>query len=137
MLKIAEPAALPQCSVDYAFQRISGKYKGRILWHLGEAAMRYGALRRCITGVTPKMLTQALRELEDDQLVSRHVYLEVPPRVEYALTETGRELIPFITLLRNWGEKEMARNGLPSMSKLTGCSAYEANTPRETSTTSL
>jgi DNA-binding HxlR family transcriptional regulator len=56
------------------------------------------------------MLIQTLRELEADELVSRKVYLEVPPRVEYSLTKTGEELIPLIKQLRNWGKKQMARN---------------------------
>ncbi|MDR6565784.1 DNA-binding HxlR family transcriptional regulator [Chitinophaga ginsengisegetis] len=62
-----------------------------------------------MTGITPKMLTQVLRELEDDELITRHVYLEVPPRVEYQLTDTGRELLPFITLLSEWGARQMGR----------------------------
>lgn len=70
----------PQCSVDYAFGRIGGKHKGRILWHLQEGVLRYGQLQRAITGITPKMLTQTLRELEADKLIVRQVYLEVPPR---------------------------------------------------------
>jgi DNA-binding HxlR family transcriptional regulator len=97
-----------QCAVDYAFQRIGGKYKGRILWVLKDELMRYGELKRAIIGITPKMLTQTLKELEADELVSRKVYLEVPPRVEYALTSTGKELIPFIKQMRSWGEKQMA-----------------------------
>ena len=97
-----------QCAVDYAFQRIGGKYKGRILWVLKDGLMRYGELKRAIIGITPKMLTQTLKELEADELVSRKVYLEVPPRVEYALTSTGKELIPFIKQMRSWGEKQMA-----------------------------
>ena len=56
------------------------------------------------------MLTQTLRELEADELISRKVYLEVPPKVEYSLTKTGEELIPFIKQLRSWGEKQMSRN---------------------------
>ena len=84
------------CAVDYAFQRIGGKYKGRILWVLKDGLMRYGELKRAIVGITPKMLTQTLKELEADELVSRKVYLEVPPKVEYALTVSGKELIPFI-----------------------------------------
>ncbi|SEW21525.1 winged helix-turn-helix transcriptional regulator [Chitinophaga arvensicola] len=95
------------CAVDYAFQRIGGKHKGRIIYHLREGVRRYGELRRSMTGITPKMLTQVLRELEEDGLVTRHVYLEVPPRVEYNLTDTGRELLPFITLLSQWGRKQM------------------------------
>jgi DNA-binding HxlR family transcriptional regulator len=96
------------CAVDYAFQRIGGKYKGRILWVLKDGCLRYGELKRAIVGVTPKMLTQTLKELEADGLISRKVYLEVPPRVEYTLTATGKELIPFIKLLRSWGEKQMS-----------------------------
>jgi DNA-binding HxlR family transcriptional regulator len=97
-----------QCAVDYAFQRIGGKYKGRILWVLKDGLMRYGELKRAIIGITPKMLTQTLKELEADELVSRKVYPEVPPRVEYALTSTGKELIPFIKQMRSWGERQMA-----------------------------
>jgi DNA-binding HxlR family transcriptional regulator len=98
------------CAVDYAFQRIGGKYKGRILWVLRDSIMRYGELSRAIVGITPKMLTQTLKELEADELVIRKVYLEVPPKVEYSLTETGKELIPFINQMRSWGEKQMAAN---------------------------
>jgi DNA-binding HxlR family transcriptional regulator len=96
------------CAVDYAFQRIGGKYKGRILWVLREGVLRYGELNRAIVGITPKMLTQTLKELEADELIARKVYFEVPPKVEYSLTETGKELIPFISLMRSWGEKQIA-----------------------------
>lgn len=75
---------------------------------LRDGLMRYGELKRAVIGITPKMLTQTLKELEADELVSRKVYREVPPRVEYSLTETGKELIPFIRLMRSWGEKQMA-----------------------------
>lgn len=97
-----------RCAVDYAFQRIGGKYKGRILWILRDGSLRYGELKRAVVGITPKMLTQTLKELETDELITRKVYLEVPPKVEYALTETGKELIPFISLMRSWGEKQMS-----------------------------
>lgn len=102
-----EKSKIAYCVVDYAFKRIGGKYKGRILWVLRDGFMRYGELKRAIVGITPKMLTQTLRELESDELVSRKVYLEVPPRVEYSLTATGRELIPAINQLRSWAEKQM------------------------------
>ncbi|HSN08052.1 MAG TPA: helix-turn-helix domain-containing protein [Hanamia sp.] len=98
------------CAVDYAFQRIGGKYKGRILWVLRDGFMRYGELKRAVVGITPKMLTQTLKELEADKLITRKVYLEVPPKVEYSLTETGKELIPFIRQMRSWGEKQMSAN---------------------------
>jgi DNA-binding HxlR family transcriptional regulator len=96
------------CAVDYAFQRIGGKYKGRILWVLKDGIMRYGELKRAVVGITPKMLTQTLKELEADDLIIRKVYPEVPPRVEYTLTATGIELIPFINQMRAWGEKQMS-----------------------------
>jgi DNA-binding HxlR family transcriptional regulator len=95
------------CAVDYAFQRIGGKYKGRILWVLRDGFLRYGELSRVVVGITPKMLTQTLKELEADELITRKVYLEVPPKVEYSLTDTGKELIPFISQMRSWGEKQM------------------------------
>jgi len=106
---------LPQCGIDYAFQRIGGKYKGRILWRLRMGTLRYGELRRTVTGVTAKMLTQALRELEDDRLIERKVYVEVPPKVEYSLTDTGRELLPFLSLLRDWAKEQMLVNNIQAM----------------------
>jgi DNA-binding HxlR family transcriptional regulator len=106
--KMEKKIKTPVCPVDYAFQRIGGKYKGRILWCLKESVLRYGELKRNIEGITPKMLTQTLKELEADNLISRKVYLEVPPKVEYKLTTTGQELIPFINQMSIWGEKQMS-----------------------------
>jgi len=100
----------PTCSVDYAFRRIGGKYKGRILWSLNEhKVIRFGELGRILADVTTKMLTQTLRELEKDDLIIRKVYHQVPPMVEYSLSETGLELIPFITYLKEWGDKKIAK----------------------------
>lgn len=97
------------CAVDYAFRRIGGKYKGRILWYLHEyGVLRYGELTRNLPDITTKMLTQTLRELEADNLIHRKVYHEVPPKVEYTLTDVGNELVPFIDHLRKWGEKQIA-----------------------------
>jgi len=98
----------PTCSVDYAFRRIGGKYKGRILWSLNEhKVIRFGELGRILADVTTKMLTQTLRELEKDNLIIRKVYHQVPPMVEYSLAETGLELIPFISYLKEWGDKKI------------------------------
>ncbi|RZJ33267.1 MAG: transcriptional regulator [Flavobacterium sp.] len=96
------------CPVDYAFQRIGGKYKGRIIWYLKDGVLRYGELKRLVEGITPKMLTQTLKELELDGLVHRKVYLEVPPKVEYSLSESGFELVPFVDQMRIWGERQIA-----------------------------
>lgn len=99
------------CAVDYAFQRIGGKYKGRILWRLSQfEVMRYNELSKDIGDISTKMLTQTLRELEADKLISRKVYPQVPPKVEYRLTETGEELIPFIEYLFHWGCKQLERD---------------------------
>lgn len=96
------------CGVDYAFKRIGGKYKARILWHLNsKTVLRYGELSRTLPDITTKMLTQTLRELEDDKLITRKMFHEVPPKVEYSLTNTGQELIPFIGHLHVWGNKQL------------------------------
>ena len=106
----------PTCSVDYAFRRIGGKYKGRILWSLNEhKVVRFGELGRILADVTTKMLTQTLRELEKDDLILRKVYHQVPPMVEYSLSETGLELIPFITYLKEWGDKKMEKQKTKSV----------------------
>ncbi|SFA41455.1 transcriptional regulator, HxlR family [Pedobacter suwonensis] len=111
---LTDSGMVQQCGVDYAFKRIGGKYKGRILWHLySKKVLRYGELRRILPDITTKMLTQTLRELEDDKLVTRKVYHEVPPKVEYAVSETGMELIPFIKHLHVWGNKQLEKEGFP------------------------
>lgn len=101
------------CPVDYAFKRVGGKYKARILWHVHRhKVLRYGELKRTLPDITTKMLTQTLRELEDDLLISRKVYHEVPPKVEYTLTLVGDELIPPIKTLMAWGDKQMKKKKL-------------------------
>jgi len=98
------------CGVDYAFKRIGGKYKARILWYLNsKTVLRYGELSRTLPDITTKMLTQTLRELEDDKLINRKMYHEVPPKVEYTVSDTGKELIPFIRHLSNWGNKQLEK----------------------------
>ena len=108
------------CAVDFAFQRIGGKYRGRILWYLNEhKVLRYGELKRLLKGITTKMLTQTLRELEQDGLVFREVYLEVPPKVEYSLQPAGAALIPIIDQLRQWADKQILE--LPIAGVATEC----------------
>lgn len=112
----------PLCAVDFAFRRIGGKYKGRILWYLHmHKVLRYGELRRSIVDITTKMLTQTLRELEEDGLVHREVYHTMPPRVEYSLTPSSRELIPFINHLRQWGDRQMEKEGIPVIGSPADC----------------
>ncbi len=90
--------------VESALHAIGGKWKPLILWHLLEETRRFGELRRQIPDITQKMLTQQLRELEGDQLVHREVYAEVPPRVEYSLTDLGRTLESVLNVLCDWGK---------------------------------
>ena len=91
------------CPVETTLDLIGGKYKALILWHLAESKQRYSQLRQSIAGITPKMLTQQLRELESRQLVHREVFPIVPPRVEYSLTELGKSLMPILVAMRDWG----------------------------------
>lgn len=91
------------CPVAATLDLIGGKYKALILYHLIGGPLRFSELSRCIPQATPKMLTQQLRELEADQLIGRTVYPVIPPRVEYALTEPGRSMIPILDAMRDWG----------------------------------
>ncbi|MEV0731641.1 helix-turn-helix domain-containing protein [Polymorphospora sp. NPDC050346] len=92
------------CGIDAAMDVVSGKWKSLILWELdNHGTRRFGELRRGLTGVSEKMLIQHLREMEEDGLISREVYREVPPRVEYLLTEHGRSLNAALRPLGEWG----------------------------------
>lgn len=94
------------CSIELALQVIGGKWKPIILWRLGvDGTLRFGELRRIMPNITQKMLTQQLRELEADGLVRRVVYPEVPPRVEYSLTDLGRSVRPVLQQLCTWGDE--------------------------------
>jgi DNA-binding HxlR family transcriptional regulator len=103
------------CGIGPAFAVVGGKWKAAILWELAETPVRFGALKRRVEGVTEKMLIQQLRELERDLLVTRTVFHEVPPRVEYALTEWGKSLNRALGPIADWGERyerAMARDPL-------------------------
>ncbi len=98
------PKELHQCPVTTALSIIGGKWKVIILWHLKEGGVkRFGELQRLVQGISQKMLTQELRDLEETGLVSRKVYPVVPPKVEYSLTETGWSLKPLLEQLCEWG----------------------------------
>lgn len=91
------------CPVEAALDVIGGKWKPLILWALGDNVMRFGELQKGLPGVNAKMLTKQLRELEEDGVITRTVYPEIPPRVEYSITEFGKTLIPILEALCNWG----------------------------------
>ncbi len=88
-----------------AIAMISDKWKVLIIYRLCDGTMRFNELMRSLQGVTQRVLTQQLRELEADGLVSRKVYPEVPPRVEYSLTKVGRTLLPALEKLEQWARK--------------------------------
>lgn len=95
---------LCNCPIDAAVQTISGKWKIIILWKLREKPMRFGELKRAVSGITEKMLIQQLRELEQDEIICRQDFQEMPLRVEYSLTPKGRKLNPVFDALWQWGE---------------------------------
>ncbi|GAA2414342.1 helix-turn-helix domain-containing protein [Streptomyces glaucosporus] len=95
------------CGLDAAVAVVGGKWKPLILWELHDGARRFGELRRSLRGISEKMLIQQLRELEADGIVHREVYREVPPRVEYSLTEAGSSLNKALLPLGDWGEEHM------------------------------
>ena len=100
------------CPVNTTLDMIGGKYKSLILWHLIDATLRFGELRKLIPQATPKMLTQQLRELEEDNLVIREVYPVVPPKVEYSLSDLGRSIKPILTAMYDWGADYLTLSGL-------------------------
>lgn len=96
---------LPACPVETTLLLIGDKWKVLILRDLIEGTKRFGQLKKSIGSISQKMLTQQLREMEEDGLVERKVYAEVPPRVEYSLTEDGISLKPILDSLWAWGER--------------------------------
>jgi len=92
-----------KCTITTTLRVIGGKWKAVILWHLVDQTRRFSEIKQLIPDIAQKMLTQQLRELEQDGLVRRKVYAEVPPRVEYSLTTYGRSLIPVLSAMAEWG----------------------------------
>jgi DNA-binding HxlR family transcriptional regulator len=92
-----------ECTVELAMEILGGKWKLVILRHLLTGTRRFGELHRSMPGITPRMLTRQLRELEADGLVRRTVYPQVPPKVEYTVTELGESLRDITDQLERWG----------------------------------
>ena len=105
---------LIHCPVSATLNLVGGKYKALILWHLAEKRLRFSELNRLIPGVTAKMLTQQLREMEAQSLIHREVYPVVPPKVEYSLTELGKSLMPVLVAMRDWGAEYLHTQNLTS-----------------------
>ena len=96
------------CSVEATLAVIGGRWKPVIIFLLLQnKVLRFGELKNTIEGITQRMLTNQLRELEHDKIVTRKVYAEVPPKVEYSLTDYGRSLEPIMIAMRDWGAEHM------------------------------
>lgn len=94
------------CPLTYALDLIGGKWRLPIIWALSQHdTLRYNELKRKIDGITNMMLSQSLKEMESYGIVNRKQYMEIPPRVEYSLTEAGKDLIPALESLANWGKR--------------------------------
>ncbi len=105
-----EKKELPACPVETTLMLIGDKWKVLILRDLLPGTKRFGELKKSIGNVSQKVLTAQLRDMERNGLVNRKVYPEVPPRVEYSLTELGRSLKPILDAMRDWGEEYKAQN---------------------------
>lgn len=110
MIEATAAKELPACPVETTLTLISDKWKVLILRDLLSGTKRFGELKRSIGSVTQKVLTAQLREMEADGLLVRTVYAEVPPRVEYTLTELGHSLKPVLDSMRDWGQKYKSDN---------------------------
>ncbi|MFS8130657.1 MAG: winged helix-turn-helix transcriptional regulator [Candidatus Dojkabacteria bacterium] len=97
-------------SVNLTIHVMGGKWKALLLWNLSKGTKRFSELQKLMEGITQKMLTQQLRELEYDGLISRKVYPVVPPKVEYTLTEYGKTLQPVLDAMAKWGEIHYEKN---------------------------
>jgi len=92
-----------KCPLEYTQKLIGGKWKPIILWYLStKGIMRYGELKRALTNISHKMLSQQLKELEGDKLIHREEYHQIPPKVEYSITDKGRTLLPLLELMHKW-----------------------------------
>jgi DNA-binding HxlR family transcriptional regulator len=98
-----------QCPVEATLEVIGGKWKPIILWQLKAEKMRFSGLQQSMQGISPKMLTKQLRELEEDGLVLREVHPEIPPKVEYSLTDFGKTVLPVLDALCHWGNEYLGR----------------------------
>lgn len=125
------------CPVEATINLIGGKYKSLILWELTGKTLRFSELKKAVPYATPKMLTQQLRELEENGLIKRKVYPVVPPKVEYSLTSFGLSIRPVLESMYLWGRGYLQKQGVtPACSMIppeeTGRTAPDAVLPETT-----
>jgi len=114
------------CPVKLTTDVIGGKWKPLILFYLERGTKRFGELGKLIPGMTKKMLTQHLRDLERDEIIRRKVYAVVPPKVEYSLTKHGESLKPILKLMSAWGTRHRRRYGIPKSKNRPALPRYAA-----------
>jgi DNA-binding HxlR family transcriptional regulator len=101
---------ISQCPIEGAMILLSGRWRALILYYLSKGPQRFTELKRSNAGISQQMLTRELRALENAGVISRTVYPQVPPRVDYSLTASGERLMPIIDALSDWWEKEVPRS---------------------------
>lgn len=99
------------CALDVTMHYIGGKWKAVVIWYLRNGKKRFGELKALIPDITDKMLSVQLKSLEEDGIVSRKVFPEIPPRVEYELTEHGLTLLPVVESIAKWGRMKVEKEG--------------------------
>lgn len=101
------------CPIEATLSLIEGKWKPLLIWRLRDRTMRFNQLASEMSGISPKMLTKQLRELEHDGLIERKMFPEIPPRVEYSLSQKGRSLMPVLESMGAWGVNNMKDRLIP------------------------
>lgn len=99
-----------RCPVETTIKLLSGKYKSTILWALRDGALRYGELQKRISHASPKMLAEQLNELLENELISKTIYPVVPPKTEYCLTQIGRDALPLLQMMTDYGRAYLSKN---------------------------
>ena len=98
------------CGVTHFLNRIGGKWKVLIIYAISKNANRFSLLQKVMPDISKQMLVNQLRELEEDKIIERIIYAEIPPRVEYKMTKYGKSLMPVIAVIQQWGLKDMKKN---------------------------
>ncbi len=107
--KVVESSCSVTCPMEFTMNRIAGKWKLVILWHIyDKKVIRYGELKRSLNNITHKMLSSQLKELASFGIVHKELYHQVPPKTEYSLTEKGESLVPILNLMFEWGQEFMS-----------------------------
>lgn len=104
-----QSSAVPKCPIQLSLSVFGGKWKPLILWFLKDEPLRYSEIHRKIPGISQTMLSKQLRELEADDMIKRRVYPDIPPKVEYRITDNGRSVYPVLLALSDWGNNYQKR----------------------------